>query len=335
MAFTISATSTPSIQCRCSTRLAGCFLLFCVNQLLAAPIGLSTRDQNPILQGYYLPSINLTSGQGWQFTHTAYITNTFHNNQTGKETLILDVENYRYDLFVAYQRNNWRLGATMPLIVNDGGQLDSAIEGWHDLFGLPQGGRSAQPRNQVNITYIRDGQTFLRQTRASNATGDLAVSLSYLLANTGSSAGDVSFAIDLPTGSSDNNSGNEAIDLALWLSQSYTLQDQSYLYGLFGISMLGKGGQLASLQKSTVWAGQLGLGYALYPDRVAILQLDAHSAIIGGSHLRALGNSCQIQIGLRLKRFFEKRTVDLFFSEDILAGSAPDITFGIRIYQAE
>ncbi|MFT5664810.1 MAG: hypothetical protein ACI9JR_002215 [Gammaproteobacteria bacterium] len=310
----------------------GCLLLLLTNQLLAAPVGLNTRDQNPMFQAYYLPSINLVSEQGWQVSHTAYVTNAFQNNQEGNETLMLDVENYRYDFSLAYQHNNWRLGTTVPLIFNEGGILDDAIEDWHDFFGLPQGGRTSQPHNQVNIDYSRNGQTFFKQSTASNDIGDIAVSLSYSFTNTAAGSGDISFAIDLPTGSIANSSGNEAIDAAIWLTQSHTLANQSSLYGLFGFSFLGKGGQLESLQNSTVWVGQLGLDYPLYPGWTAILQLDAHSAIIRGSELRALGNSYQVQIGLRLNQLIENHDVDLFFSEDILPGSAPDITFGIRLY---
>ncbi|MFT7496211.1 MAG: hypothetical protein ACI9V8_001101, partial [Urechidicola sp.] len=40
------------------------------------------------------------------------------------------------------------------------------------------------------------------------------------------------------------------------------------------------------------------------------------------------------QIGLRVKKITQDHDIDLFFSEDILAGSAPDITIGARLYQS-
>jgi hypothetical protein len=315
-------------------KLFGFLLLFVVSQVLAAPVGLNTRDQNPMFQAYYLPSIDLNSHQGWQVSHSVYLTNAFQHNQQGNETLILDVENYRYDFSIAYQQDKWRLSATMPLIFNEGGSFDSAIEDWHDFFGLPQGGRTSRPHNQLDIIYTRNGQTLFSQTQPTNDIGDIAVSLSYSLAKTDKNLSTISFAIDLPTGSEKNISGNEAVDVALWLSQAYRPSKLTSLYGLFGVSLPGQGGQLEPLQESAVWVGQIGLEHTFFPDWSAILQFDAHTAFIEGSQLRALGHSLQVQLGLRVKQISENYDIDLFFSEDILVGSAPDITIGVRLYRS-
>lgn len=328
MAFTIKFFSKNAL------RLFGLLLFMCASQVLAAPVGLNTRDQNPMFQAYYLPGIDLNSNQGWQVSHSVYLTNAFQNNQQGNETLILDVENYRYDFSIAYQKNKWRLSTTVPLIFNEGGSFDDAIEDWHDFFGLPQGGRTSRPHNQLDIIYTRDGQTFFSQTQATNDIGDIAVSLSYSLTNSDKNLSAISFAIDLPTGSEKNISGNDAVDVALWLSQAYRASKLTSVYGLFGVSLPGQGGQLERLQESAVWVGQIGLEHQLYPDWSAILQFDAHTAFIEGSQLRALGNSFQVQIGLRVKQITEDHDIDLFFSEDILVGSAPDITIGFRLYRS-
>ena len=47
--------------------------------------------------------------------------------------------------------------------------------------------------------------------------------------------------------------------------------------------------------------------------------------------LTAFGNSLQIQLGLGFPQLFENHRLDVFFSEDILVGSAPDISFGLRL----
>jgi hypothetical protein len=311
------------------------FLLFiCANQVLAAPVGLQTRDQNPMFQAYYLPSIDLNSHQGWQASHSFYLTNTFQHNRQGNETLIIDVENYRYDFSIAYQQDEWRLSATVPFIFNEGGSFDDAIEGWHNFFGLPQGGRTSRPHNQLNIIYTKNGQTSFSQTAATNDMGDIAVSLSYSLVDSNKNLSAISFAIELPTGSENNISGNEAVDVALWLSQAYRPSKLTSLYGLFGVSLPGQGGQLERFQESAVWVSQIGLEHQLYPDWSAILQFDAHTAFIEGSELRTLGNSLQVQIGLRVKQITQDHDIDLFFSEDILVGSAPDITIGVRLYRS-
>ncbi|MFT6372534.1 MAG: hypothetical protein ACJA0I_000202 [Gammaproteobacteria bacterium] len=312
---------------------SGLLLLMFASQALAAPVGLNTRDQNPMFQAYYLPSIDLNFHQGWQVSHSVYLTNAFQSIQHGNETLIIDTENYRYDFSIGYQQNKWRLSATLPLIFNEGGSFDNAIEDWHSFFGLPQGGRTSSPHNQLDINYTKNGQTFFNQTKSTNDIADIAVSLSYTLANTDKNLSAISFAIDLPTGSKENISGNESVDVGLWLTQAYKISPLNRLYGLFGVSLPGQGGQLESLQASTIWVGQIGIEHQLYTDWSAILQFDAHTAFIEDSQLKPLGNSLQVQIGLRVNKLTENYDVDLFFSEDISVGSAPDITIGFRLYR--
>jgi hypothetical protein len=322
-----------------SFRTVWLLLLICTSQVLATPVGLNTRDQNPMFQAYYLPSIDLPGiylkgHQGWQVSHSVYLTSVFQNTSQDNETLVLDGENYRYDFSIAYQRDKWRLAAAVPFIFNDDGSFDAAIEDWHDFVGLPQGGRLSRPHNQLEIVYTKNGETFFSQTQATNDIGDIAVSLSYSFANSDKNLSAISFAIELPTGSEKNISGNEAVDVALWLSRAYQSSKLTRLYGLLGVSLPGQGGQLERLQESAVWVGQIGIEHLLYPDWSAIVQLDAHTAFIEDSQLRALGNSVQIQIGLRVNKITQDHDIDLFFAEDIVVGSAPDITVGFKLHRS-
>ena len=84
-------------------------LFVCASQVLAAPVGLKTRDQNPMFQAYYLPSIDISLHKCSQTTISVYLINTFQNNRQGKETVLIDVENYQYDFSIAYKQDKWRL----------------------------------------------------------------------------------------------------------------------------------------------------------------------------------------------------------------------------------
>ena len=64
------------------------------------------------------------------------------------------------------------------------------------------------------------------------------------------------------------------------------------------------------------------------------LQFDFHSQTIEHSELKAFGNSLQAQFGLGFLQLFGEHRLDFFFSEDILVGSAPDISFGLRLSRA-
>ena len=306
-------------------------LLATSSHIGAATIGLATRDQNPMLQAYYLPGVGYSTQPGWQFTHSLFITNTYQTEGINNETLVIDVENYRYDFSIAYQQNDWRLSAKIPLIFNQSGSLDGLIEDWHDFWGLPGGGRNANPNDQINIEYIKNGQTIFLQNQADNDVGDIEVSLSYRISGDEKKSTEVSLGIELPTGSVETNSGNEATDVAIWLSHERTATELTSLYGLIGYSRLGKGGQLSEQLTSGTWVAQLGAEHHFTSNITGILQFDMHSALIKDSALKAFGNSLQMQAGLQFGKLIPNHDMVLFFSEDILAGSAPDITFGVRV----
>lgn len=310
--------------------IATLVLLFMADSNAASP-GLPTRDQNPMLQAYYLPAIDMLRDNGWHLSHALYITSTFQDESRGNEKLIIDVENYRYDFSLAYQNKALRLSATLPLIANNRGSLDSSIEEWHDIFGLPQGGRTTNPDDQINLSYSRNGNTVFEQNKSDSDIGDLSLSFDYRLSYSPKGSTELGVGIELPTGSIDSNSGNEEFDFAIWITKSRQFTERSLFYGLFGVSLPGKGGQLRDQIKDHIWFSQLGTEYDFTNDITGIMQFDMHTATLKNTDLKAFGNSLQVQTALQFKNWFENYHIDLFFSEDILVKSAPDITFGLRV----
>lgn len=316
--------------------IANKYAAVCLSALLAseagaASLGLNTRDQNPMLQAYYLPNIDMQEKSGWHMAHSLFITNTFQKQRAGDESLLIDVENYRYDFSMAYQDEDWRIQTTVPFIANDSGSLDGLIEEWHDIFGLPQGGRTSNFDDQINMHYTRDGKTVFEQNRADSALGDIAISFNYRLTHTNKNTTELGIGVELPSGSIESNSGNESTDIAVWLSKARKLTDKTTFYGLLGISFIGEGGQLENRLKDRFWLAQFGSEYDFYPDITGILQFDFHTPVLSNTDLDAFGNSLQIQIALQFKSWFDEYHIDLFFSEDIMVESAPDITFGLRV----
>jgi len=293
-----------------------------------ASCGYATRDLNPVLQPIYLPThASFSDNDGWQVDHSLYITNTTQEENKGDESLLIDVENYRYELGLRYRQDRWLTRVDVPMVSNRGGELDGSIEDWHDFFGLPQGDRNDYPRDQVNIGYSRDGVVEYQQDSSSSGLADISLALGYQAQN-----GTTWFAgVELPTGSADNYSGNEAVDVALWLSHEWQLDEETCSFALFGVSLPGDGGDLEGLIVDRIWVSQVGMGFQINPSIIATAQLDMHSSTIEHSELTAFGNSLQIQLGLGFPQLFSNHRLDLFFSEDILVGSAPDISFGVRL----
>ncbi len=290
--------------------------------------GLATRELNPILQPVFLPVyLDLNRAEGWQFEHRLFVTNTYQEQSRGGESLVIDIENYRYEFSPRYRRGDWLLRLNLPLVASREGQLDTLIEDWHDFFGLPQGGRPAAERDQIDIEYRRDGVVEFVQEDASDGLADVSLTLGY------HPPGETGYflGIELPSGAEEDFSGNESIDWGIWLQREVILDENTQLYGLLGIGFPGDDGALADLLAERVWVVQLGVDYRFHERLVATLQFDLHSAWFDDSDLKAFRDSLQMQLGLGIDRAFGKQRLDLFFSEDIQVGSAPDISFGARL----
>ncbi len=312
---------------RLALAIAGCSIVAGYPIANANP-GLPTRNLNPVLQPIFLPSyFHSGNADGWHIEHSLYIGNSYDEQTIANERLVIDAENYRYELGLAFRRGNWELQGRVPYSANRGGRLDSVIEGWHSTFGFPDGGRPNSPRNVVNIEYERDGIVEFSQTESSSGIGDMSIAIGYQP----SERLRYFLGIELPTGSSSNLTGNESIDVAFWVMGNTQISPKLNLYGLAGISLPADDGMLAGLLADKIWVGQAGLGYRLTSNVSAFAQLDVHSDSFADSRLKAFGYSWQMQFGLGFDDWLDNHRVELFFSEDIDVGTAPDISFGLRI----
>ncbi len=248
----------------------------------------------------------------------------------GDEQLVIDVENYRYELGLRYRHDRWLARADIPFVANSAGGLDSTIDSWHDFWGFSDGKRNDFSNDDIKVRYRRDGRLEYHQDSSSSGLADIGLAVGYQA--TDSLAW---FAgIEIPTGEASDFSGNEALDSALWLSYQGEYGEDTGIFALFGVSFPGDGGELEGLIVDQIWVAQAGFNFPLYPSVIATIQLDMHSKTLDNSKLKAFGNSLQAQFGLGFLNFPGKHRLDLFFSEDILVGSAPDISFGLRLTRA-
>lgn len=294
--------------------------------LLADPYpGMPTRSQNPLLQSYFIPAIPLTSKEGWSTSHSLYITNTYQVDTLANEQMIIDVENTRYDIQVNNTHELWHFNINLSLIDNASGFMDQTIESWHDVFGLPQGGRDKTDHDQILLSYQKNGTAIINSTQAESGLGDIQLATGYQL----SKNSQFWVSIELPSDSNEFFS-NDGIDLALWYN-AFNHSEKLTAYGTFGLVLPADKGIFKGYLNDYYLFGQFGLLYAYHSKYHLFIQTDLHSKIVKNSHLDGLGNSIQAQFGLRLPALIDGYQLDLFFSEDILPGHAPDITFGLKI----
>jgi hypothetical protein len=306
--------------------LLACLPALCSGMSAADWPGLPTRDQNPLLQGYLIPVQPQPANRGWAAGTSLFITNTHQSDRSGKEKLLIDVENTRLDLQISHRSSEWLFSANLPLIDNRPGQLDRLILDWHDFFGLPQGGRDRAPLDQMHLFWAVDGEPLLDINKPASGIGDLQLSIGRKMGG----GNEIWLAIELP-GDGDALFSNHGVDLALWWRRQGLVAARMQGYGGFGLSAISNGGALEGHSKNRLWFGQAGLRYRWRPTVEALFQFDWHSAVVEESRVDGLDNSLQGQFGLSLLRLIDGYRLELFFSEDLWPGHAPDISFGIGI----
>lgn len=197
--------------------------------------------------------------------------NTYASTLPVGDTLIAD-DYYRaapaneYRLFVDSETLrvsvdlDWRIasrvqiGATMPFLKHGGGFLDGAVEGFHRMFNLSNGGREWTPRNDYGVFVVRDRRFWIRSVESADfRPGDLVLRMKTPLNRDGgeftlSLAG----AVKLPTGNLETLTGSGGLDIqaslfATWRPEQDMIFHANLAHSRLGKPTLGEGFPLRSI----------------------------------------------------------------------------------------
>lgn len=229
------------------------------------------------------------------------------------------------------ERFEW--GAALPFVHHGGGFTDGFIEGYHDLFGFPDGDRDLVPRNRLRYRVEHEGGSELLLEDATSDFGDLRAWLGYRLHDSSARQMALRAMVKAPTGELSELSGSGATDASLWLE----LTDRQSLDALNltvtlmgGITRLGEGDLAPAAQETWVATGHVGLHLPLTRRLTLRAQIDGHGDVIdsdvdqlGGAALQGtLGGSLALSAGT---------WVDVGVSEDLSSESAPDVVFLLTV----
>lgn len=312
-----------------ATAAAG--LLVAVGAQAQGETGLAVYNQSALSRAFELPVLGrpsvLAGGSG--STALRYdLTSEYHAEQSETESVILDGEAQM--LTLAFQRGfgsglEWT--AELPVIHQSGGFMDGFIEGWHEAFALPDGGRPEAPRDRYLYQYQRDGEVVLQQSRHGTELGDLRLGLGWQAAHWAA----LRFELKLATGDEDRFSGGNHGG-ALWFDAALPFAEASRWSGWLaaGASYNGPTEQLAEQQQRFVPFGGFGLGLALNPALSLLGQLYAHGELYEDSGLDPLREALQLALGLRW-RVSPDLAVDIGFQEDLVTASSPDLSLHLAL----
>jgi hypothetical protein len=250
------------------------------------------------------------------------------------EILRLDGETTR--LAIRYQRgltDNLDIGIEVPYLWHESGNLDSIIEGWHSLFGFPNGARDIRQRDRLDFFYQDSRANTLAQTQNTNGFGDVRFLARWQKTHTETYSSAIQFGVKLPTGDSDNWLGSGGTDISIGLTGDASgLWSRDNLSGFYrlNITYLGEPDWLADRYNDFV--GQLSVGLGLQVHRN--LELSMQSRIrspIYDSDIESLGaTSVSLTFGANVRIVPRYRLV-FSVGEDARPGSAPDVSFQIAL----
>ncbi len=198
---------------------------------------------------------------------------------SGSERLSADGETWRPSLAVRRGlAEGWEYWFELSAVSHNKGAFDGFIETWHDIFGLPQGGRDTAPRDRLAIAYAKDGTARADIDRATASPGDVALGIGQAVEFRWNDGLALRAAVTLPTGDEDALAGAGGPSAAFWAETSGSLSGpRAWLWGatLGGLATTPPSG-LADGRRFVVF-GRLGLTWRPSPALSLKVQADVHS----------------------------------------------------------
>ena len=129
--------------------IAALLLLALIIRPVAASEPLYTKNLSPVAGLSGLPSQRSAATLDRHSLGVALhssIASHYRADSNRDEFLNLDGETLRFALELLYGlAQNWDIQLEVPWLDHSGGNLDSLINDWHDLWGMPDGGRTDVP----------------------------------------------------------------------------------------------------------------------------------------------------------------------------------------------
>lgn len=244
------------------------------------------------------------------------------------EFLRLDGETARLALELRYALSrDWDLQLELPWLEHSGGHLDRAIDNWHHLWGMSDGGRGAVPRDRLDYRYRGATARFTLRDRACGP-GDISLALSHAFYRRDRTVASAMLGYKFGTAREPDllGSGADDVYLGLRLSGAQPATRPLLWHGQLGYLRAGASDTLRGAQARDLWFAGLALDWRVGRRWSLVGQLDGHAAPLD-SDLTAVGDAAWLlTLGARW-RFAADWSVDVSVVEDLQVSSAPDVTF--------
>ena len=325
-----------------ATKLSCSCLIICLNlPLTTYADGLPTsplrvRNMSPVVQLYGIPRAlgPEISSESWELGLNAEISNNFQSSVNEGTFAFFDGETYVTTLSLRTalsDRFEW--GLEVPWVRHAPGNFDGLIDEFHHLFGFPDGNRDIAPRNRLDYLIRSDGQVYADFDSVVNDLGDIRGVVGMQVFNDQRGALAMRTQVKLPTGSVEELSGSEGIDIAVWSEYGYAVPVADRYVRLTiagGLSYLEDGELIPEDQQNWVPFGHLGLQIPIHSRIDFHAQLDAHGQILDTSNPLVADGGVLGTLGGRIG-VTPRSWLDLAIIEDLHNDSASDVIFQIML----
>lgn len=298
---------------------------------------LLTRNQAPLLASFGFPSVlpARLPGKG----ETGFAATLNWANAAAVETedrYAFTVDGELRELRIRFEHSfgpHFAVMAELPWREVSGGSLDTVVEDWHQLLGLPNGSRVRLPRNELLIEYRQDDVLLLQLDREASGIADMPVAIGYQLPTSDRRALAAWLSVKLPTGEANGFTGSGATDFAVSLAGESRLADRWQLFGQVDAVWLGRGEVLPARQEQFAWSALAGLSWNAWRALDLTVQLHANSRVFdvvatdfaGDAVVLGFGGSYRSSGGWRF---------DVGVSEDLDVKASPDASFNFAVRRA-
>jgi hypothetical protein len=317
------------VLCRCLPVLALCQGLLALPALASEP--LYSKNLSPIAGLVGLPSqrnANTTAKGRVEAALHSSIASHYVAESSDTEYLNLDGETLRFALELRYGlADNWDVQLEIPWLDHSGGELDSLINDWHDLWGMSDGGRSDVPNDLLDYRYATAGTDFYLEDDVSGL-GDISLSLTHAFYRQDDSVASVVLGYKFGSGDEDEFLGSGADDafIALRFSGAHLSDLPLSWHGQAGYLRAGGSDRLDDVQEQDLWFAGLALDWQVAQRWSLLLQVDSHAAPLDSDITGVGDEAVLLSVGARW-RFAQAWSLDVDVVEDIRVETAPDVTF--------
>jgi hypothetical protein len=292
---------------------------------------LYVKNLSPVTGLFGLPSqrsADTTPAGQLGFAVHGSVANHFALDSDRDEFLNLDGETLRFALDLRYGLwQDWEVQLEIPWLDQSGGELDKLIDDWHDLWGMPDGGRDSVPRDLLDYRYATP-DTYVELLEDQSGLGDISLSLNYAFYRREGAVASLALGYKFGTGDEDDFLGSGADDafVALRFSGDHLSDLPLTWHGQVGYLRTGESDPWEDVQDQNLWFAGLAVDWRLFERWSLIAQLDSHAGPLDSDLKQVGGEAYMITVGARW-RFAEQWALDASVVEDIRVETAPDVMF--------